>query len=132
MLLGAVGFMIGTGGSALVSMTLGQGKKKEANEIFSMLVNVTITIGAVLSILGIIFTEEIAILLGATEELLEPCVTYGRVLLISLTAFMLQNVFQSFLVTVEKPTFGLVVTVMAGLTNVVLDFVLIGVLKGAL
>lgn len=129
MMLGAFGFMIGTGGSALVSMTLGQGKKKEANAIFSMLIKVTIIVGLVLSIVGIIFTREIAIALGATEDLLEPCVTYGRLLLAALTPFMLQNVFQSFLVTAEKPTFGLGVTVAAGLTNVVLDFVLIGVLK---
>lgn len=129
MMLGAFGFMIGTGGSALVSMTLGQGKKKEANEIFSMLIKVTIIVGIILSVLGIIFTREIAILLGATKELMEPCVTYGRVLLIALTPFMLQNVFQSFLVTAEKPTFGLIITVAAGLTNVVLDFLLIGVLK---
>ncbi len=129
MLLGAFGFMVGTGGSALVSMKLGQGKKQEANEIFSMLIKVTMIVGTVLSIAGIVFTREIAELLGATEELLEPCITYGRVLLISLTPFMLQNVFQSFLVTAEKPTFGLVVTVAAGLTNIVLDFMMIGVLK---
>lgn len=129
MMLGAFGFMVGTGGSALVSMTLGQGKKKEANEIFSMLIKVTIVVGIILSALGIIFTREIAIMLGATKELMEPCVTYGRMLLIALTPFMLQNVFQSFLVTAEKPTLGLIVTVAAGLTNVVLDFLLIGVLK---
>lgn len=129
MMLGAFGFMIGTGGSALVSMSLGQGKKKEANEIFSMLIKITIIVGIVLSILGIIFTREIALALGATEDLLEPCVTYGRLLLCALTPFMLQNVFQSFLVTAEKPTFGLVITVIAGLTNVLLDFVLIGVLR---
>lgn len=129
MMLGAFGFMVGTGGSALVSMTLGQGKKKEANEIFSMLIKVTIAVGIILSALGIIFTREIAIMLGATKELMEPCVTYGRMLLIALTPFMLQNVFQSFLVTAEKPTLGLIVTVAAGLTNVVLDFLLIGVLK---
>lgn len=130
MMLGAFGFMIGTGGSALVSITLGQGKKKEANEIFSMLIKVTIIAGAILSFLGIIFTREIAIALGATEDLLEPCVTYGRFLLLALTPFMLQNVFQSFLVTAEKPTLGLIVTIAAGLTNVVLDFVLVGVIRG--
>lgn len=129
MMLGAFGFMIGTGGSALVSMTLGQGKKAEANEIFSMLVKVTIIVGIVLSVLGIIFTREIAIALGATEDLLEHCVTYGRFLLIALTPFMLQNVFQSFLVTAEKPTLGLMITIIAGLANVVLDFVLIGMLE---
>lgn len=129
MMLGAFGFMIGTGGSALVSMTLGQGKKKEANEIFSMLIKVTIIVGVLLSVIGIVFTREIAVALGATEDLVEHCVTYGRWLLVALTPFMLQNVFQSFLVTAEKPTFGLIVTVIAGLTNVVLDFVLIGILK---
>ena len=129
MMLGAFGFMIGTGGSALVSMTLGQGNKRGANEIFSMLVKVTIITGIVLSVAGIVFTREIALALGATEDLLEHCITYGRILLIALTPFMLQNVFQSFLVTAEKPTLGLIVTVIAGLTNVVLDFLLIGVLK---
>lgn len=130
MMLGAFGFMIGTGGSALVSMTLGQGKQKEANDIFSMLIKVTILGGIIISAIGFIFTREIAVAMGATEDMLKFCVTYGRILLISLTAFMLQNVFQSFLVTAEKPTLGLIVTVMAGLTNVVLDFVLIGVLHG--
>ena len=129
MLLGAFGFMIGTGGSALVAMKLGEGKKKEANEIFSMLIKVTIIVGVILSVLGIIFTRNIAIVMGATEDLLEHCVTYGRILLVAITAFMLQNVFQSFLVTAEKPELGLLTTVIAGLTNVVLDFVLIGVLK---
>lgn len=130
MLLGAFGFMIGTGGSALVAMTLGEGKKKEANKIFSMLIKVTIIVGIVLSVLGILFTREIAIALGATPDLLEHCVTYGRLLLVAIIPFMLQNVFQSFLVTAEKPTLGLVVTVIAGLTNVVLDFLLIGVFQG--
>lgn len=129
MLLAAFGFMMGTGGSALVSMTLGQGKKKEANEMFSMIVKVTVIVGVIISILGILFIEEIALLLGATENLLEPCVTYGRLLLITLTPFMLQNLFQSFLVTAEKPTLGLAVTVIAGVTNMVLDYVLIGVLR---
>lgn len=129
MLLGSFGFMIGTGGSALVSMTLGKGKKKEANEIFSMLIKVTLIAGVIMSVLGIIFTKQIAIMLGANDELLEYCVAYGRVLLVTLTPFMLQNVFQSFLVTAEKPTFGLMITIGAGLTNVLLDFVLIGVLK---
>lgn len=130
MMLGAFGFMIGTGGSALVAMLLGQEKKQRANEVFSMLVKVTVIAGAVLTILGVIFTRQIALLLGATEELVGPCTVYGRILLLSLIPFMLQNVFQSFLVTAEKPNFGLAVTVAAGLTNVVLDFVLIGVLRG--
>ena len=129
MLLGAFGFMIGTGGSALVSMTLGQGKKERANEIFSMLIKVTIVFGILLSVLGILFTKQIAIFMGAEGELLDYCVQYGRWLLVALTPFMLQNVFQSFMATAEKPTFGLVITISAGLVNVVLDFVLVKVLQ---
>lgn len=129
MLLGAFGFMIGTGGSALVSMTLGQGKKKEANEIFSMLIKVLIIAGIIMSVLGIIFTREIAIFLGATDDLIEHCVVYGRLLLIALTPFMIQNVFQSFLVTAEKPDLGLKITIISGLTNIILDFLFIGVFR---
>ncbi len=129
MLLGAFGFMIGTGGSAIVSKTLGEGKKEKANEYFSMLVYVTIVAGIVLSLLGILFIRRIAELMGATDELMECCVTYGRLLLCTLTPFMLQNVFQSFLVTAERPDLGLKITVAAGLTNVVLDFLMIGVWK---
>ena len=130
MMLGAFGFMIGTGGSALVSITLGEGKKKEANEFFSMLIYVTIVVGFVLTVLGVLFTEQIAVLLGAEGEILKHCVKYGRILLLALVPFMLQNVFQSFLVTAEKPTFGLVITVIAGLTNIVLDYIFIGLLDG--
>lgn len=129
MLLGAFGFMIGTGGSALVSKTLGEGKKDKAKEYFSMLVYITIVMGIVLSVLGILFTRKIAGFMGATDELMEYCVTYGRLLMCGLTPFMLQNVFQSFLVTAEKPALGLKVTVAAGLTNVVLDFLMIGILQ---
>lgn len=130
MMLGAFGFMLGTGGSALVAIALGEGRKKEANEYFSMLIYVTIAVGILLTVLGILFTKEIAILLGASDEMLEYCVAYGRWLLVALIPFMLQNVFQSFLVTAEKPQIGLFVTIAAGLTNVVLDFLFIGVLHG--
>lgn len=130
MLLGAFGFMIGTGGSALVSITLGEKKDKEANEYFSLLVYTTIAIGLLLTVLGIIFIKNIAVFMGAKGDILKCCVTYGRILLISLVPFMLQNVFQSFLVTAEKPALGLKITVVAGMTNVVLDFLLIGVLNG--
>lgn len=130
MVLGAFGFMIGTGGSALVSITLGEGKKKEANEFFSMLIYVTIGVGLLLTFFGVVFTRQIAIFLGAEGKMLEYCVKYGRILLLALVPFMLQNVFQSFLVTAEKPTFGLVITVIAGVTNIVLDYVFIGVLRG--
>ena len=129
MLLGAFDFMIGTGGSAIVSQKLGEGKKDKANEVFSMLIKVTIVAGIILSVIGIIFTRQIAEFMGASDEMMEFCVMYGRILLCALTPFMLQNVFQSFLVTAERPGLGLVVTVAAGVTNIILDFLMIGVFK---
>lgn len=129
MILGAVGFMIGTGGSALVAAALGSGDSKRANRIFSLLIYVVIGVGVVFSVIGIAFTEPMARLLKASEEMLPYCVEYARILLLSLTAFMLQNVFQSFLVTAEKPTFGLIITIAAGGTNVVLDWLFMAVFE---
>lgn len=128
-ILGCVGFMFGAGGSALVSATLGEGKEEKANSIFSMLVYITAISGVVLGILGIIFIEPVAVFMRASDTLLPYCVTYGRILLLMLPAFMLQNMFQSFLVTAEKPVLGLVITVGAGLTNIVLDALFIIVFK---
>ncbi|WP_077534155.1 MATE family efflux transporter [Massiliimalia massiliensis] len=125
MILGALGFMIGTGGSAIVSKTLGEGKKEKANEYFSMLVYVTIVGGLILTVVGLIWIRPIAIAMGADDAMVEDCVLYGRILLVSLTAFMLQNVFQSFLITAERPRLGLAVTVAAGVTNIFLDFLFI-------
>ena len=125
MALAAVGFMIGTGGSALIAKTLGEGKPREANEIFSMLVIVHAAGGAILSGVCIVFLRPISFAVGATELTIDDCVLYGRVLLASLPFFMLQNSFQSFLATAEKPHFGLRVTVFAGLTNMALDFLLV-------
>ena len=125
MALGAFGFMIGTGGSALVAKTLGEGDEEKANQYFSMLVYVTILVGIVLSAFGIVFLRPIASALGANDAILDDCVIYGRILLMSNTAFMLQNSFQSFLVTAEKPKFGLTVSIIAGLLNIILDFLLI-------
>lgn len=127
MILGAVGFMIGTGGTAIVSMTLGEGKRDLANKYFSMLVYVTAALGVVLGALGIIFTPWLAALLGAEGEMLENCVVYARLVLTGLPFLMLQNVFQSFTVTAEKPKFGLWVTVAAGVTNMVLDALFVAV-----
>lgn len=129
MILSALGFMMGTGGSAIVSKTMGEGKKEKANEYFSMMVCVTICGGLVLSTLGFIFIRPIAAALGARGEMLEQCVLYGRISMLSLTAFMLQNVFQSFFVAAEKPHMGLGVTVVAGCTNMFLDFLFVGVLR---
>ncbi len=129
MIFGSLGFMIGTGGSALVSKTLGQGKPDRANSYFSMLIFFTIGMGIAIAVLGFIFIRPIARLLGAEGEILEGCVLYGRVLLVSLTAFMLQNAFQSFMVVEGKPKMGLAVSLSAGVCNMVGDFVLIYVCK---
>lgn len=129
MMLAALGFMIGTGGSAVVSKALGEGKKKEANEYFSMLVYAALIGGMIISILGLLFLKPIAIALGADSSMLSYCLIYGRILLCAIPFFILQNVFQSFFVTAEKPTLGLIVTVGAGLTNIVLDYLFVGVLK---
>lgn len=129
MAISALGFMIGTGGSAIVAKTLGEGKKEQANEYFSMLVYLTLIGGIVLSALGILFSPLIARGLGADGVLLTNCVLYARITLLSMPAFMLQNVFQSFFVTAEKPKLGLGVIVIAGVTNMVLDFLLVGVFQ---
>lgn len=129
MAISALGFMIGTGGSAIVAKTLGEGKKEQANEYFSMLVYLTLIGGIVLSALGILFSPLIARGLGADDALLTNCVLYARITLLSMPAFMLQNVFQSFFVTAEKPKLGLGVIVIAGVTNMVLDFLLVGVFQ---
>lgn len=126
--LSALGFMIGTGGSAIVAKTLGEGEKEKANEYFSMLVYVTAIGGILLSMLGALMIPEIARILGAKGELLDNCILYARISFLSMPAFMLQNVFQSFFVTAEKPKLGLFVIVAAGVTNMVLDFIFVGVL----
>lgn len=127
MILGGMGFMIGTGGTALVSVVLGQKDHERANRYFSMMIYLTVIMGVILSVFGFIFMRPIAVLLGATEEMLADCVLYGRIVISFTTAFMLQNVFQSFLIAAEKPKFGLVVTVIAGATNMVLDWLFVGV-----
>ena len=129
---GCLGFMVGTGGSALVAMTLGTGDKKQADNLFSMLAASTIVMGIVSTIIGWFLLEPAAQLLGATPELLPDCLMYGRILLVFQTAFMMQFFFQSFFITSEKPKLGLAFTVLAGLTNIVLDFLLVGVLRGSI
>ena len=132
MICAAVGFMLGTGGSALVAKTLGEGKPDEANRIFSMLIYVSLVLGVIITILSVVFLRPISILLGAEGELLENCILYGRILLPALPFFILQNEFQSFLVTAEKPGFGLAITVAAGLTNVALDALFVAVFRWGL
>lgn len=132
MMLGAVGFMFGAGGSALVAKILGEGDKKRANNVFSLVVLASVVCALVLTVFGIVFIRNIAFWLGAEGEMLENCVLYGRIILAALPAFVLQMEFQSFFVTAEKPTLGLVSTVVAGVTNIVLDVLLVGVFGGGL
>lgn len=125
MILSTVGFMLGTGGTAIVARTLGEGEKERANEYFSLFVYLAFGLGIVFSVPGIVFARPLSALLGAEGALLENCVLYARIVLLALPFFILQLLFQSFFVTAEKPHLGLVVTVLSGVTNMVLDCVLV-------
>ena len=129
MLVGTVGFMLGTGGSAIVGITLGEGDDTRADRYFSLFLTAALISGIVLSALGLLFLRPAAVMLGAKGEMLDYALRYGRLLMISLPTFILQNMFQSFFVTAEKPHLGFYFTVGAGCTNMVLDVVLVGVLK---
>lgn len=129
MILGGFGFMLGVGGTAIVAKTLGLGDKERANEYFTFIIIATAVGGSILAAFGIIFAEPIARLFGAEGEMLYYAVLYVRIVLAALPFFMLQNTFQNFFITAEKPKLGLAVTVAAGLTNIILDALLIAVLK---
>ena len=121
MVLGGIGFMIGTGGTALVSKVLGEREPEKANRYFSMMILFTVIVGVLLTVFGVTFMEPVALFLHATPQMLPDCVLYGRIVIGFTTAFMLQNVFQSFLIAAEKPKLGLAATVAAGVTNMALD-----------
>lgn len=129
MILGTIGFMIGTGGGAFVSMLIGEGDSKKANEAFSMLIYLLIILGVALTVLGLIFIEPVSRALGAEGKVLEYTVVYGRILILGLVPFMLQNSFQSFLIVAEKPNMVFVISLVAGIVNMVLDFLLIYAFK---
>ena len=125
----AIGFMLGTGGSAIVAKTLGEGKKEKANQYFSMILYFGIIVSVIFSVICFIFTPQIARMLKADGELLEHCIVYGRILFATQTAFILQNMFQSFLVAAEEPVLSLKINIAAGLTNVVFDYLFIAVFE---
>ena len=127
MLVGTVGFMLGTGGSAIVGITLGEGDKTRADRYFSLFMSTALIAGIVLSVLGMLLLRPVALMLGAEGEMLDYALRYGRVLMLSLPTFILQNMFQSFFVTAEKPHLGFYFTVGAGCTNMVLDVLMVGV-----
>lgn len=126
MLLGTVGFMFGTGGSALVAKYMGQGRAEKANRLFSLFVYFSAALGTVISVLAFIFIRPIAVALGADGAMLQNCVLYGRIIIAAAPAFILQQEFQSFFVTAQKPTLGLIATVVSGVTNMVLDALFVG------
>lgn len=128
MILGAFGFMLGTGGTALVAKTLGEGRQEEANRIFSMLIYFALDLGVLLTIFGIAVLKRIVIKMGADDAMLRHCMIYGRIVLLGIPFYMLQNMFQNFLIAAEKPQLGLIVTIAAGVTNMVLDALFIAVL----
>ncbi len=127
MILGAIGFMFGTGGSAIIAKTIGEGNREKANGLFSLFIYITLIIGIILAIGGIAFLRPVAYGLGARGQMLDYCVQYGRIILIALPCCMLQFEFQSFFATAEKPQLGLFVTLGAGITNMILDFILVAV-----
>lgn len=126
MICGSVGFMFGTGGSALISKTLGEGNHERANRIFSLIVYTSVIVGAVIAVFGFVFMEKIAVALGANGEMLENCVLYGRIVICALPMLMLQYEFQTLFVTAEKPKLGLFVTIISGVMNMGLDALFIG------
>ena len=130
MILGCFGFMFGTGGSALIARTLGEGDRERANRMFSFLVYFSIAFGACVAFVGVLLIKPVAAFMGAEGEMLSECVPYGRIILIATPAFMLQMEFQSFFITAERPQLGLFVTVASGVTNMMLDALLVGLLRG--
>ena len=132
MILGSVGFLFGTGGGALISLTMGKGDTKKANELFSMVVYISIAIGVALAVSGILFLEPIAVFLGAEGQLLKDSITYGTIILLAIPASMLQIEFQCLFATAGKPQLGLYITLAAGLTNVVLDALFVAVFSWGL
>lgn len=125
MLIGALGFMMGAGGTAVVSRTLGENRKEDASRYFSLIVYFTLFMGVIAAILGFIFMPSVARLLGAKGEMLEKCILYGRILMLSFPAFMLQYVFQTFFVAAEKPRLGLAFIIGAGCLNILLDAIFV-------
>ncbi|MBR2639266.1 MAG: polysaccharide biosynthesis C-terminal domain-containing protein, partial [Oscillospiraceae bacterium] len=128
--LSALGFMIGAGGNAIVSKTLGEGEKEKANQYFSMLIYVSVVLGIAIAVLGIATVRPVSILLGAEgEEMIENCVIYGSIIFAGIPFFMLQNAFQIFFITAERPQYGFYTTIAAGCGNMVLDWLFMAVFR---
>lgn len=129
MILGTVGFMFGAGGGALIAKTLGQGDREKANRLFSLFVYTTMALGVIFALLGLAILRPVTDFLGknASQEVLDGAIVYGRIILIALPFFMLQYEFQSLFATAEKPQLGLIITVLSGVANMLLDALFVGV-----
>lgn len=132
MILGSFGFMFGTGGGAVIAKTMGEGRKEKANLLFSLIVYTSVAVGILSAAAGLIFLRPLALWLGAEGQLLEDSITYGRIILIAIPAYILQFEFQCLFATAGKPTLGLWVTVAAGLTNMALDALFVAVFRWGL
>lgn len=132
MILGSAGFMLGTGGGALIAKTMGEGKVEKANSLFSLVIYAGIACGAALAAIGLLLISPIAAALGAQGQMLEDSVTYARIILLAIPAFVLQYEFQCLFAAAEKPALGLYVTVAAGVTNMALDGLFVAVLRWGL
>ncbi len=129
MILGSFGFMIGTGGSAIISKTLGENEPEKANQYFSFLVYFTIILGVILAVLGEIALPFVIKFFKATVDMYDFCEIYARIILIAIPVYMLQNIFQSLFTTAEKPTIGFIITIIAGVSNMILDALFVLVFK---
>ncbi len=123
MIFGSVGYMIGAGGSALLSKTIGENNRRQTNSYFTTLVYLVLFLGIIFAVFGVVFIRNIALFLGADETIIDYCIVYGKTLFAFLPFFLLQNCFQNFVVVAERPGFGLKISILAGLVNVVLDFI---------
>lgn len=132
MMFGTLGFLVGAGGTALISMTLGMGNREKANELFSLLTYACIVGGVILTVVSVAFLRPAAVLLGATGRMLEDCVLYGTIVQMALTAYVLQYALQSFCITAEKPNLSLIMMVVAGVCNIILDALFVAVFRWGL
>lgn len=134
MILGGVGFMLGTGGVALVTKTLGEGDKKKANSYFSLVLYFAIALGVIITIVGYFTVEPFARMMASlsssnTDLMIDAAIRYGHTMVLGITLFMLQNIFQSFFSGAEKPLMGFVFIAGAGILNILLDWLFVGVLS---
>ncbi len=132
MILGCAGFMFGTGGSALIAKTMGEGKAKKANELFSLIVYAGLVSGILIMVFGLVLLKPAAILMGAEGRLLEDSILYGKIILAATPFYILQYEFQCLFATAGKPQMGLCVTMASGITNMVLDGVFVAVFSWGL